>query len=251
VKTGEAESADEPGISLKALSIPMVTLPAAFTGGGWKTIALGPCGVFVDGSDQHGFTLSGSGDGAKDATLRVVGASESALFVEVTDDRWTGPSRSWVKDDHLELWMATASASLPQTCEGVDAGAPDRTPTAVQWGIRIADGATFSAFGSPPPLVGVQVVRRGQVARVKIPFPTAPELGGSLALVYSDGDDGKTQERLIATAPLERGRGETLGDTWTIEPEKARCAVKGKALAVVLPRPQGRDEPVGDLDKDL
>jgi hypothetical protein len=226
------EGEGEPGIAVSALSVPKLALPAAFTGGGWKTTDLGSCGVLVDGKD-NGYTLHGEASAA-DATLRVVWSTDGVLFVEVTDDKWTGPSRSWVKDDHLELWVE--HDGWPGLKE---------KGTAVQWGIRIADGATFPAYGSPEPLTGVEVVRRGSVARVKIPFAPGNE-DQRFALVYSDGDDGKTQERLIATSELTRGRGDTLGGSWTVDPADATCAMKGHALAVVRPVPS-RDKPLADL----
>jgi hypothetical protein len=236
---GEAEQEegeDEgPTVERSSISVPMLELPARFTAGGWKTTGLGGCGVLIDGGD-NGYTLHGKADGA-DASLRVVASTDGVLFVEVTDDRWTGPSRSWVKDDHLELWLAREAP----------AGAAGKAKaSAVQWGIRIADGATFPAFGAPEPLRGVEAVRRGSVARVKIPFAPAAE-DARFALVYSDGDDGKTQERLIATAPLERGDGGTLGGAWTVNPDDASCALRGGALAVVRPPP--KDSPIGgDLE---
>jgi hypothetical protein len=221
------EEDDGPTIEWSTIAVPKLELPRAFTAGGWKTTGLGSCGVLIDGA-QTGYTLHGEAN-AGDATLRVVAASDGVLFVEVTDDLWTGPSRSWVKDDHLELWLArdpSRSDADPGKAKG----------TAVQWGIRIADGATFSAFGGPERLKGVEVVRQGPVARVKIPFPPAGD-DESFAVVYSDGDDGKTQERLIATSPLKRGDGGRLVGVWEVNPDDATCAIKAGALTVVRPHP--------------
>jgi hypothetical protein len=245
---GQAEEDGEgPTIELSAISVPKLALPASFTDAAWKSAGLGSCGVLIDGKD-NGYTLHGEAD-AKDATLRVVASTDDVLFVEVTDDRWTGPSRSWVKDDHLELWLARQpSPSGAGNQQAADAGTAPAT--AVQWGIRIADGATFPAFGAPEPLKGVEVVRRGAVARVKIPFAFAGH-DPQFAVVYSDGDDGKTQERLIATATLTRGDGSTLGGAWVVDPADATCAgTKGGALTLVRPSPSG-GEPIGDPGKAL
>jgi hypothetical protein len=238
----EAEPEEEgPTVDWSTIAVPKLELPAAFTAGGWKTTGLGSCGVLIDG-DQSGYTLHGAASPG-DATLRVVASTQGVLFVEVRDDRWTGPSRSWVKDDHLELWLAREPSP-----SGADAGTAKGT--AVQWGIRIADGATFSAFGAPEPLKGVEVVRRGPVALVKIPF--APAAGDErFAVVYSDGDDGKTQERLIATAPLERGEGGRLGGVWEVNPDDATCAIKGGALSVIRPPPPKGSRLGRDLEEYL
>ena len=241
----EGDEDGEPTREMSAISVPKLALPPRFTAGGWKTTGLGSCGVLIDGKDS-GYTLHGEAN-AGDATLRVVASMDGVMFVEVTDDRWTGPSRSWVKDDHLELWLAR-DPPPPEAgaAQGADAGGAH--DTAVQWGIRIADGATFSAFGAPEPLKGVEVVRRGSVARVKIPF-APPDAYPRFAVVYSDGDDGKTQERLIATAPLTRGDGGTLGGSWEVDPVDASCTLKGGALTVIRPPPP-RDRPVeGDLEE--
>jgi hypothetical protein len=242
---GEGEESGGAGYESKgALAIPSVTLPAAFTGRGWRTIGLRHCAVLVD-SKENGFTLHGEPGDAADATLRAVASPGGVLFVEVSDDRWTGPSRNWIKDDHLELWVSTGEDVAP--CAPLAAG---QRPGAVQWGIRIADGATFAASGKPQPLHGVEVVRRGSVARVKIPLPRAEE-PASIGVVYSDSDDGKKQKRLIATADLVRGRPDTLSGYWTIDPQVATCAVKDGALVLTPAQPHDPGTPVGDLDSDL
>jgi hypothetical protein len=87
------------------------------------------------------------------------------------------------------------------------------------------------------------------VARVKIPFAFAGA-DASFAVVYSDADDGKTQERLIATAPLKRGDGRSLGGFWQVDPDDASCTLKAGSLTVI--RPPSKNSPVGrDLEDYL
>jgi hypothetical protein len=215
----------------EALLIPRVQLPAAFVQDGWRTIGLGDCGALVDG-DEHGYVVYGGKGKPSDAAMRVVAAKDGGvLFVEVSDDRWTSAGKSWVKEDHIELWLAPAEpTSRELMCEGPPSPDPSR-----QWGIRISDGQVFPAFGSPAALAGVEVVRSGRTARARI--PAAEWLKGdgaatAVTVVYSDSDDGLRQKRLIATSQIERGQEVSLGHLRDIDPQETTCVVKGKALRI-------------------
>ena len=65
-----------------------------------------------------------------------------------------------------------------------------------------------------------------------------PEQPGSLTLVYSDTDDGKTQKRLLATSPIKMGKGHTLGRLHRVSENIATCATEEGSLNV---RPTPRD----------
>jgi hypothetical protein len=219
--------------SIQGAIIPRVPLPAAFVGDGWRSIALGNCGALVDG-DEHGFAVYGLKGNAADASMRAVVSKEGVLFVEIADDRWTSGGKSWVKEDHLELWMAqTGTFTAGPECDPRPESDPSR-----QWGIRIADGHVFPAFGSPAPLAGVEVVRSGHLARVRIPISDwvkEQDDENALTVVYSDSDDGLRQKRLIATSQVERGNVLTLGDVRAVDPAVATCVIKGKALQISRP----------------
>jgi hypothetical protein len=221
-------------LSFSAVIIPRVQLPPAFVQGGWRSIALGNCGAFVDG-DQQGFAVYGGKGAAADASLRAVVSTDSFLFVEITDDRWTTGGKTWVKEDHIELWAAPQSGST-----GIDVDC-DPSPAAdpsVQWGIRISDGQVFPAFGSPAPLTGVEVVRSGHTVRVRIPVAEwlkGKDDGTAMTIVYSDSDDGLRQKRLIATSQIERGHLLSLGHVRDVDPDVASCVLKGKTLQIFRP----------------
>jgi hypothetical protein len=51
-----------------------------------------------------------------------------------------------------------------------------------------------------------------------------------VTLVYSDSDDGRRQERLIATSALEFGHAWTLGEAWAPPPNRVRCEAKDGVL---------------------
>jgi hypothetical protein len=161
------------------------------------------------------------------------------LFVEIADDRWTSGGKTWVKEDHVELWMAQSRTVVDaHECDPRPESDPSR-----QWGIRISDGSVFPGFGAPAPLAGVEVVRSGRVARVRIPIADwikGEDDENALAVVYSDSDDGLRQKRLIATSQVERGQELTLGHVRRIEEDEATCVVRGKALRIdrTPPKPE-------------
>jgi hypothetical protein len=224
--------------------IPQVTIDPSFTGDGWKTTALGGCSEYVDSSGEHGFVAFGGPGAADDATMHVVASADGTLFVEVRDDRWVGPSSHWVADDHVELWTSTEEPSYMDSC----LPHPDTTPP-VQWAVRIADGRVFSGQGHPDPAaLPVDRASAPGVARLRIGLPDKTK---AVTVVYSDGDDGAHQKRLIATSALRFGVTGTLGRLYVVKPAEASCAVRDGRLEPRLVTPRrardhaviGEDEP--------
>jgi hypothetical protein len=236
---GADDSEESPAVlSVASLVFPRVALPADFVADGWRSTGLGRCAALVDGR-EHGFTIHGDKGQATDTSMRVVLSKENTLFIEISDDRWVGPGKHWIKDDHVELWLMPSDKPVAGK-KGSNRPVPN---PARQWGIRIADGAVFPAFGAPAPLIGVEVVRTRRTARVKIPLPEAgSEAPGPLTVVYSDSDDGVRQKRLIATSQLEYGNADTLGEVRDIQPEEATCTVQRGSLQVVMGEPQRKVE---------
>ena len=135
-----------------------------------------------------------------------------------------GPSASWVKDAHLELWLATELPGYFNQCLGKDLATPQ------QWGIRIADGKVFAGAGKPDEkALGVEkVALPGGAARLKI---TLPKGMAAITLVYSDSDDGKTQERLIGSSKVVFGETQSLGSVEVISDDApVACKLVGGAL---------------------
>jgi hypothetical protein len=230
----------------EAVAVPRVELPAAFVKDGWRTTALGNCGAPVDG-DALGFAIYGGKGRAADAAMRVVVSKDGVLFVEISDDRWTSEGKSWVKEDHIELWLTGPGGSgRPDRCyDDLPNPPPPEKPEpdpSRQWGIRISDGQVFPGFGSPEPLAGVEVVRKGGTARARIPvgdWLKSEDQENAITVVYSDSDDGVRQKRLIATSQLDRRRGKqfSLGSVRIVDPAEATCVAKGKALRIYRPAP--------------
>ena len=176
-----------------------------------------------------------------DSSFRAVMTTDRTLFIEISDDRFVGPSADWVNEDHLEIWLSNE--------EGPESGKcfeKDHTPDLVQYGIRLIDGTVFPAFGHPKEPLMVERAEDTDaddkpVVRLKIKLPEFK----AITVVYSDSDDGKAQKRLIATSPLKFGKRLTLGGVYEINPKDATCAVKdGKLEPVMTPKVYKWDEPV-------
>jgi hypothetical protein len=201
--------------------LPQARVDKAYLAGGWMQAGLGECGLEA----KH--ILLGNQDDPKDAGLKALLVAPDTLLVEVRDDTWTGPSAKWLSDDHVELWLSPVP---PQELTGC--GKPTDAQKPVQWGIRIADGQVFPAFGSPKQTLEVERAelsdKQGYRLKVKLPTPFQ-----GISVIYSDSDSGKKQELMLATSPVKFGRPETLNSVRVVSPEEATCAVKSGALTVV------------------
>jgi hypothetical protein len=224
----------------RAVLIPRVTLPESFRLGGWKTTSLGGCAVKVDGDVwQGGFVVHGEPSVPEDALLRVVASPQNELYIEIQDDVLVGPGaaiagKSWVTDDHVEIW--TSSARHVEFCR--DDAAP-----AQQWAIRLTDGKMFAGHGNPVlPSVPPEVARHGHLVHLKVPAVTAPYV----TVVFSDSDEGKRQDRLLATSAVSFGKAASLGTFFDVPESRASCVPDGKGGL----RPKVRP-PVLDPDKAL
>ena len=110
-------------------------------------------------------------------------------------------------------------------------------------------GEVRAAFGDPrvAPDVATQTFtdssgRVGVRARIVLPDPTTladlldlpADRPFGLTLVYSDGDDGESQERLLATSQLRHGVWYSLGDSVEVDRTRVRCEVAGGQLETRL-----------------
>ena len=238
----DAPPPEDAALEYDFLPIPRLALPPEL-GDGWRTTELAGCALRLDSSGRRsendpvpGFLVHGKPGQAGDARVAVL-ADEQHLYVEIHDDRWQSGAARWIFDDHLELWLAEKAPRYMTHCL-----APGDAGKAVQWGIRLADGKVFAAAGKPSGTLDVVVVppAAGGPARVRIRLP---EKTDALTLVYSDSDDGKTQERLLATSKLAGGKTWTLGGLHQVAPERSRCVVEGGKLVLRPGPPLKADEP--------
>ena len=180
---------DQADVEAQAVLIPEVSLPPAFLAGGWKTTGLGRCAARVGG--DHGFTVHGAKGTAADSSMRVVFASADELFIEVTDNRFVSGAKTWVKDDHVEIWAAAPD----NWC--VD---PGEKPSARQWGIRVTDGRSRRVRRADRDATG-----RGR-ARGKRDSPAGDVRRGHVAAPAVHGRVQRQRRRRTAETPHRHQR---------------------------------------------
>ncbi|MDX9724241.1 MAG: hypothetical protein RBU37_26065 [Myxococcota bacterium] len=217
---GATEGEEQKLVSFEFAYLP--ALPAWEWKESWKELGLGQCSLRVDSTGAGGFITHGEAGEAADAAFSALLVGEDVLLVELRDDKWVSGSKNWLHDDHLELWMVP-SGELPYA----DCHTP-KTGQVYQWGIMM-DGTVHAAHGKPEtsPTVEASVVKDGPV-RLRIKLPSAFD---ALTVVLSDGDDGKTQERLLASSRLVFGEAQSLGQVYRLgEGASKSCVLTEKTL---------------------
>ncbi len=240
---GDALSENEPaGPTARWVTIPALPTTAP------NVTHLGACAASVDGT-RDGFTIHGKPGATGDASFRaaIVGRE---LLVEVTDDHWVGPGKDWTFDDHVEIWLVdTASPKQLDKCENL------RASGAVQFGVRVVDGAVFPASGHPSDKLRVRrsptTAKDGEPVLLAITLPAWFDAKTSgVTVVYSDSDDGATQKRLIATSELQFAQRWTIGHARRISPREASCVVTNGRLEPALAHRFKPDQPLIGMPDD-
>jgi hypothetical protein len=241
---GNPPDGDDPAVKAnvkpyESLPIPGVTVEPTFLAGGWRETALGACSVTVDSAGQQGWVVHGRPGEAQDARLKVLLVGDRTLVLEIEDDRLVSGSPRWLFDDHVELWLGAVAGFGAHCLEAKES--PPR-----QYALLLADGKVIPAHGKPTDALVVERAASPPEARpgwtrLKVTLPAPPE---GITVVYSDGDDGQKQERLIATSRFAFGRGPTLGAVRTIKPEHMVCGAVNGVLQVRETRTFSPDKPV-------
>lgn len=206
-----------------------IELEDSFREGDWKTTELGDCSLRVDaagrGDDYDGgFVVHGDAADPRAAKFRAVMGSPTELFVEIRDAEWIDGADNWIYDDHLEIWTGDR---FRYANECLDLSDP------VQWGVALFDDELHPGYGDPeqPPFdVQRHEVRDGdevERVRMKIEFESEPD---ALTVVYSDTEDGDSQQRLIATSDLDHGDPASLGRLRNIRSYQAGCRIEDGSL---------------------
>ena len=212
--------AKDGGSTYEYAYIPEVgNLPPTFRKGGWKKTSLGSCSLNVD--TAHRFVVHGKRGDAKDASMRVVAASPTEYYVEIRDDHRVVDAEKWIWQDHLEVWTGPRLDYMSHCIASHDDA--DRLS---QWGILL-DGTVKTGYGQHTASAKAEVYRaKGVGIRMKITLSKPPR---AVTFVYSDSDDGKSQERLVATSDLKYGHAATLGRLKPIDAHRGSCRVtKGR-----------------------
>lgn len=217
-------------VEYEYLSLPNVRLPEAYKRGAWRDVAIDSCGVTLEGGSAgfiiHG-TPTGAADGAMDGELRAI--LDDRLYVEVEDDHWitTDQANAWYLADHLEIWL------LADTTDFYECYADGkRSKNLLQWGVTVGSGKVVPAYGKPgqPLVVEHRPPGKGQPARFAITLPEDVNTS-HITLVYSDSDDGKRQEYLLATSEFRFGHAQFLGATY--DTGGVRCRISDEKMLVV------------------
>jgi hypothetical protein len=201
---------------IKSAMVPKLALPPEFVSGGWKETSLGACAARA-----RYFTFGGKGTD-EDASLKVVAASDTELYLEVTDDAYVANEQKWLFGDHLELWLSDEARGITEDCVG------RRGLEAVQWAIDLPSGTVRAGQGGRVGSPKAEVSVKGTLARVKLTLPLG--VWKALTVVYSDSDDGKKQKRMVATSQFAFPQAATLGFLADVYPQQATCVVENGAL---------------------
>lgn len=205
----EGYSADDP-MKSALLERAYTVIPRAAAGEvealrtGWRTAAFPAIALDVTSAGGDGYVLHGQPGEAADARLRVIALGDRELLVEVADDHVVSGGKSWIFDDHLELWAGDSPLSYEATCHAMNPKAPlpdqgVRPGRAWQWGVRLTDAAISRGGGKPKVDPRIERAATPTATRFRVVFPTEAKV---FAVVYSDSDDAKTQKRLIGTAQV-------------------------------------------------
>lgn len=243
-ETGDYGSSEHGVPNFNYQPIIMAKLPAAFRKDHWKSTSLASCSTTVTslgnkartldtGYLDTGYVTYGKTGNAKDASFKVVMASPTELYVEVTDPTLVHDAKNILHTDHLEIWMRKAIV-CPK---------PKKT-SLFQWGITL-DGKVHNFYGKHPQSPTAKTsIRKNKAGPHTIRFKiTIPDDYEGLTIVYSDSDDGKSQKRLIATSDVKYRDQFSVGAVKNIAPERGTCSIKKNKLQFT-PKPQKPRSPV-------
>ncbi|MCB9946641.1 MAG: hypothetical protein H6842_02295 [Rhodospirillaceae bacterium] len=217
---------DQPESYFRYHPIPMLETDAVKLG---EDTALGSCALEIGPAAGTGYALWGD-DGAVFADggwMRVAMVGPKELVVSVRQAQWASGAQSWLHDDHLELWLGSASNYYDQCLEEAGAGLG-------QWAVMMADGRVIPAYGDPvasPRLVSRSVRSDGSGAVVSLRL-MLPEDADGITVVFSKGDGQGQQRWMVATSQLEFGEAATLGQTTAVGADMTVCADRGGWLEI-------------------
>jgi hypothetical protein len=204
----------------------VVDVPPEFAEEAWRTVPLGTCALSLGGRAGRGFLLTGK-PSSGEPQIRAVLVNPDTLIVNVEGDahRTEAPGESWLASDHLELWVGPSERQL-------------ESGGALQWGIRLSDGAVYPAHGDPKAPLDVQratiTTPHGPLTAIRIRVhgfdPSAREQLPGIALSYSHSRDGKKVEYLRSSSQLCFAEPGTFGVAHVLDPALGRCVNRSSQL---------------------
>jgi len=184
---------------------------------------LGSCAATIDASGKNGFVPFGKPTGRAVPWVKALLISDRELLVTVADRAFATGGRSWVHDDHLEIWQG-----LPL---GTDKCGEAKTRM-MQWGLRVADARMFADHERAEAMVVLSRSKTKEGGLTIASFRLRLEYKAeALTVVYSKAGRGR-QRMLIATSRIKRGDPTSLGEPYPIPRGAARCEMRDGKLDV-------------------
>jgi hypothetical protein len=176
----------------------------AFAGGAWKTTALGPCALLVDGTPSHG-VAEPTATASPTASVRAL-LADGVLYLEVTDDVFVTHG---AVVDAVEVTWSSYEAK------------PGEHP--------VVERLTMDGKLTRPGSTGsIDVAEAGPSTRRFALRNVWPPTMGSWSLAYVDTDDGRTVRQRIVSVPSSSATGQTV---LHVDPEPI-CAPRDRVLRV-------------------
>jgi hypothetical protein len=185
---------------------------------------LGTCAATIDASGKNGFVVFGKPTGRAVPSVKALLISDRELLVTVTDREFATGGRSWIHDDHIEIWQGLPIAT--DKCS-------EAKKRLLQWGVRMSDARIFAGHGRAEALVLLSRRRKREDGLVTAAFRFRLEYKvEGITVVYSKAA-GRRQRMLIATSRLKYRDPTSLGEAYTIPRGAAQCAMRNGKLDVI------------------
>jgi uncharacterized protein len=227
--SGKGDADEEYGGGGKFLVIPQVPIDSGF----WDKIPLGNCSLAL--RYGNGFLLAGHLESSSQPIVKALLTDKRVLVVNVYGGPWTKEALNWLHDDHLEIWKGWYFDAVE--------GSSYHGKSIAQWGVRIADGKVFQAYGDKTDRLDVKVkdlsVPNGQTVRaLRIALPplksSEDQREEMIAISYSAGDGKNRVKWLLSTSQVKYGIPHTFSVVESINPGLATCLPSSGTLNVQL-----------------
>lgn len=204
----------------RAVLIPR--LEATALPAGSYDVSPGTCATTLSAETGRGFVVWGdaAAAAADAAWMKLLTVEPDLLYVAVRTQRIAAGGKSWLSDDHIEIWQSP-TVSYYEACLTGEAKAE-------QWAVRLIDSAVFAAEGTPREMPQVlarsSTVDSGGGVIVSMTLKLAQPLE-NLSVVFSKGDGASRQLWLLASSALRFGQAASLGTTFAVPATAATCVV--------------------------
>lgn len=204
----------------RAVLIPR--LEATALPAGTYDVSPGTCAATLSAENGRGFVVWGDAEAAAAdaAWVKLLTVEPDLLYVAVRTQRIAAGGKTWLSDDHIEIWQSPTVSYYDACLTG--------KAKAEQWAVRLIDSAVFPAEGKPRAMPQVLArsssVDSGGGVIVSMTLKLAQPLE-NLSVVFSKGDGTSKQLWLLASSALRFGQAASLGSTFAVPATAATCIV--------------------------